>query len=60
MSSASADECERYKDFLATSWLDWMGKPKAHRRSSRQRPFAGPLPSESQRYPALVLRVLFE
>lgn len=34
MSGVSADEYERYKDFLATPSLDWVGKSKARRLSS--------------------------
>jgi len=60
MSSVGTDECERYKDFLASPDPAWVGKDKARRLSPRWRPFAGPLSPESQRYAVLVLRGFFE
>ncbi|MEM5432400.1 Phage integrase [Cupriavidus taiwanensis] len=58
LSSVSAEDCERYKDFLAQPDAAWIG-PKVPRSSARWRPFAGPLQSESQRYAVLVLRGFF-
>ncbi|MBP0631212.1 phage integrase family protein [Cupriavidus sp. AcVe19-1a] len=58
LSSVGADDCERYKDFLAQPDPAWIG-PKAPRTSARWRPFAGALKPESQRYAVLVLRGFF-
>lgn len=58
LSSVGADDCERYKDFLAQPDPAWIGT-KAPRASVRWRPFAGPLQPESQRYAVLVLRGFF-
>ncbi len=58
LSSVGADDCERYKDFLAQPEPAWIG-PKAARSSARWRPFASALRPESQRYAVLVLRGFF-
>ncbi|TPQ37915.1 MULTISPECIES: phage integrase family protein [Cupriavidus] len=58
LSSVGADDCERYKDFLAQPDPSWIG-PKATRTSARWRPFASALKPESQRYAVLVLRGFF-
>lgn len=58
LSSVGADDCERYKDFLAQPEPAWIG-PKAARGSARWRPFASALKPESQRYAVLVLRGFF-
>ncbi len=55
LSSVGADDCERYKDFLAQPDPSWIG-PKVARTSARWRPFAGVLQPQSQRYAVLVLR----
>ncbi|WP_354673984.1 phage integrase family protein [Cupriavidus alkaliphilus] len=58
LSSVSAEDCERYKYFLAQPDPSWIG-PKVPRTSSRWRPFAGVLQPQSQRYAMLVLRGFF-
>ncbi|MCY1274693.1 Tyrosine recombinase XerC [compost metagenome] len=58
LSNVGADDCERYKEFLAQPDPSWIG-PKAPRSSTRWRPFAGALKPESQRYAVLVLRGFF-
>ncbi|WP_316157723.1 phage integrase family protein [Cupriavidus sp. BIC8F] len=58
LSNVGADDCERYKEFLAQPDPSWIG-PKAPRTSTRWRPFAGALKPESQRYAVLVLRGFF-
>lgn len=61
LSGVLTDECEAYKDFLATLDLSspWVGR-KVLRKSPQWRPFAGPLSPESQRYAVQVLRTFFE
>ncbi|SPS02540.1 site-specific integrase [Cupriavidus taiwanensis] len=58
LSSVGADDCERYKAFLAQPDPSWIG-PKVPRSSARWRPFAGGLQPQSQRYAVLVLHGFF-
>lgn len=59
MSSVLTDDCEAYKDFLASPDADWTGI-KVPRKSARWRPFQGALSPESQRYATQVIRTFFE
>lgn len=61
LSGVLTEECEAYKDFLAslTSTSPWVG-PKVLRKSPRWKPFAGALSAESQRYAVQVIRTFFE
>ena len=59
LSSVLTEECEAYKDFLASPDADWMGA-KVSRASPRWRPFEKSLKPESQKYAVQVLRSFFE
>ncbi len=59
MSSVLIEDCEAYKDFLATIPEHWSGK-KALRMSPGWRPFAGQLSAKSQRYAVQAVRTFFE
>ncbi|CAE6959792.1 site-specific integrase [Paraburkholderia domus] len=59
VSSMTVEDCEAYKDFLATPSPAFTG-PKQSRRSGRWRPFApGGLAPDSQAYAVRVLRAAF-
>lgn len=58
LSSALQDDCEAFKDFLATIPGAWIG-PKCPRADSRWRPFVGQLAPASQRYAVQAIRCFF-
>jgi integrase len=58
VSSATVEDCEAYKDFLAQPSPAFTG-PKRPRTSGRWRPFTGTLSADSQAYAVRVLRAAF-
>lgn len=58
MSSVLTDDCEAYKDFLASPKPAWIG-PKAKRLSPDWKPFAGIPSPASQRYAVQAIRSFF-
>ena len=59
LSSLLADDCEAYKDFLASPDPSFVG-PKAPRKSGRWKPFASAeLGADSQKYAIRALRAAF-
>ncbi|CAE6862620.1 Tyrosine recombinase XerC [Paraburkholderia aspalathi] len=58
VSSATVEDCEAYKDFLAQPAPAFTG-PKRPRTSGRWRPFTGTLSADSQAYAVRVLRAAF-
>jgi len=59
LSGVLLEECEAYKDFLASPDPRWIGV-KVARTSPRWRPFERKLSAESQRYAVQVLRTFFD
>jgi len=58
LSSLLVEDCEIFKDFLATPDPTWCG-PKASRWSVRWKPFEGSLSPKSQLYAITVIRAFF-
>ena len=58
LSSALQEDCEAYKDFLASIPVEWIG-PKCTRNDQRWRPFIGQLSPSSQRYAVEAVRFFF-
>ncbi|WP_434116268.1 phage integrase family protein [Paraburkholderia caffeinilytica] len=58
VSSATVEDCEAYKDFMAQPSPAFTG-PKRPRTSGRWRPFTGTLSADSQAYAVRVLRAAF-
>lgn len=58
LSSLLVEDCERYKDFLASPDPDWIG-PKTTRWSPRWKPFEAPLSPSSQQHAVTVIRTFF-
>ncbi|MCG2578710.1 site-specific integrase [Dechloromonas sp. XY25] len=58
MSAVLQDDCEAYKDFIASIPPNWVGL-KRKRHDHGWRPFAGPLSPASQRYAIQAIRLFF-
>lgn len=59
LSSVLKNDCEAYKDFLASIPPSWIGHP-VKRGSPKWRPFAGQLSPDSQKYAVQTLRHFFQ
>ena len=58
MSSILGEECEEYKQFLASPAAHWVG-PREKRGSSKWKPFTGSMSPRSQLYAVRALRYFF-
>lgn len=58
LSSAMVEDCEAYKDFIASPPEHWIGS-KALRLGPKWRPFAGTPSEQSQRYAIQAIRTFF-